>query len=184
MIGAIIQARLRSTRLPGKVMLHWRGKPILQHVIERVRLANCTERIVVTVPYGSPLVSFVKELGALVSEGPEDNLCERYIRAANEHDIKTIVRITADCPMIEPNAIQEAVALHAAVDYVHVGPDGTDVQVFDYSMLVRNQEDRDHVCGYMKNGSYSETMFPFNGHSIDTIDDYIKLCEKEMVMET
>jgi spore coat polysaccharide biosynthesis protein SpsF len=160
-IVAIIQARLTSTRLPKKIMLDICGKPLLCHVIERVKQAKLIESIVLAIPDSSSndeLESFVKPFGWNVFRGSEDDVLSRYYHAAKQSKADIIVRITSDCPLVDPKIIDETINLHIydRNDYTAVGveggfPRGLDVEVFNfkslkiaYSKAVKRSE-REHV---------------------------------------
>src|SRR6516165_2666209 len=99
---AIIQARLGSSRLPGKVLADVAGRPMLARVVERTRRANRVDRVIVatsTSPGDDPLARF----------GDENDVLDRFYRAAREHGADTVVRITADCPLIDSAVIDRVV---------------------------------------------------------------------------
>ncbi|MBI2586662.1 MAG: NTP transferase domain-containing protein [Rhodospirillales bacterium] len=104
--AAIIQARYNSTRLPGKVVLPLAGRPVLAHIVERAWRIPGVDTVAVTVPDGSnqgPLVELVGSLeGVRLSRGPEEDLARRYRIAAGECGATTVVRLWADCPVLDP----------------------------------------------------------------------------------
>lgn len=111
---AIIQGRMGSSRLPGKVLLDIAGKPMLQHVIERTRRARTLDAVVVATssdPSDDPIASFCADMDVPCSRGSLHDVLDRYYQAAKEHNAGGIVRITADCPMIDPDLIDETVKL-------------------------------------------------------------------------
>ena len=102
---AIIQARMSSSRLPGKVLLDIAGQPMLAHVIERTRLAQTVSQVVVATtddPADNPLVEFCARLGCPVYRGSQFDVLDRYFQAARQFQAQVIVRITADCPLLDP----------------------------------------------------------------------------------
>ncbi len=111
---AIIQGRMGSSRLPGKVLLDIAGKPMLQHVIERTRRArNLDQVIVATSTHASdnPIADYCAAMDVPCSRGSLHDVLDRYYQAALSHNAAFLVRITADCPMIDPHLIEKTVQL-------------------------------------------------------------------------
>jgi spore coat polysaccharide biosynthesis protein SpsF len=107
-VVAIIQARMASTRLPGKVLAEIEGEPMLIWVVERARLAqNLTEVVVATTtdPKDDAIFQLCKDRGILVHRGNPVDVLDRYWETANAYGAEIIVRITADCPLIDPGLI-------------------------------------------------------------------------------
>ncbi|MHC4489692.1 MAG: cytidylyltransferase domain-containing protein, partial [Planctomycetota bacterium] len=102
MIGAIVQARLGSTRLPNKSLKNLNGKTVIERVVERLKLAKNLEKIVVTTP-DQEIITLVRKAGAEVNwwRGRRDVLAE-YFAAAMTFNLDTIVRVTGDCPCVDP----------------------------------------------------------------------------------
>lgn len=165
-IVAIIQARMASTRLPGKVMMLLAGKPMIYHVIERVSRVPEIDEVVVatsTQEHESLLVNYVKSIGVPIFRGPEEDVLERYYLAARAYRSDIVVRITADCPLISPRVSSEVVRTFLACrscDYVsntlqRTFPRGLDTEVVRFSALEQayNEADmaseREHVTPYI-----------------------------------
>jgi spore coat polysaccharide biosynthesis protein SpsF len=109
---AIIQARMGSSRLPGKVLLDIVGQPMLRRVIERTRLAQTVGRVIVATtcdPSDDPVADFCEQRGVDCFRGSQFDVLDRYYQAARRFDAETIVRITADCPLIDPQVIDRTV---------------------------------------------------------------------------
>ncbi len=109
---AIIQARIASTRLPNKVLLDIAGQPALAHVVERTRRAKTIDQVVVattTDPSDDPIESFCADRNYLFFRGDQHDVLDRYYRAAQAYGAKVIVRITGDCPLIDPEVIDKTV---------------------------------------------------------------------------
>ena len=166
---AIIQARLTSTRLPRKVLLRIKGKTLLQHTIDRVRQATLVDDVIVAAPHKIPFKN------ATLFIGSEKDVLERYYWCARAYQASIIVRVTADCPMIEPAVIDYAIQyfLIHPFPYITIAPiDGLDIEVFSFEMLelarneVVTQQDKEHVTPYMKR--YTKV-------SIDTKEEYLKV---------
>jgi len=165
-VVAIIQARMGSTRLPSKVMKLITGKPMIELLLDRVRMAQRVTRVVVatsTDPRNAPLVEHVRRLGHACEIGSENDVLERYALAARSHAADVVVRITGDCPLVDPDLVDDAIVrfLDADVDYLcnnhpPTYPDGLDIEVFSAKALYRAQNeatedfDREHVTPYLR----------------------------------
>src|SRR5262245_25397535 len=102
-----------STRLPKKVMLPILGRPLIELLLYRLSQAQRLDQIVLATsehPRNQPLVTHVRALGFPVFEGSEDDVLDRYYRAAKERNSDVIVRITGDCPLIDANLVDELIA--------------------------------------------------------------------------
>ena len=127
-VVAIIQARMGSTRLPGKVLRLLVGKPILWHIISRLRKSKTVDEIVIATSIESgddPIVDFGKDFGVSVFRGPEDNVLKRFCMAAAETNAGIIVRITGDAPLVDPEIVDSMVNMLLAdedVGYATINP--------------------------------------------------------------
>lgn len=168
-VGAVIQARMGSTRLPGKVMLELGDKTVLGHVIERVRQAEKIDKIIIASSDLEADDAIVEEAifnDALVSRGSESDVLSRYYQATLDHDLDHIVRITSDCPLIDPQIVDQLVDFYLNNDYSIVTnagndleertyPRGLDVEVFSFAALEEAHEkaledyQREHVTPYI-----------------------------------
>lgn len=167
-VAAIIQARMGSTRLPGKVLKPIIGAPMLSHVVERTRRAVKVDQVIVATTIrgqDEPIVDLCAAEGWPYFRGSENDLLDRYYRAALHFGTDVIVRITADCPLIDPGIIDKTVAAYLESlprpDYVSTGlphrtyPRGLDTEVFSFAALERAwSEDadpawREHVTPYI-----------------------------------
>lgn len=204
-ILAIIQARLGSTRFPGKVLQPILGRPMLWHIVDRLSHVPSVERIVVAVPDGpkdEPLRRFCKEQGILYFEGSEFDVLDRYYRTAQLYAGDPILRITADCPLVDPGLIQDLHELFRSGKYDHVGvatgagaehlqagrfPDGLDGECFTFAALERtwreatDPRDREHVTRYMWSKRHlfhcadlkAKQPYPDLRLTVDTTDDFL-----------
>ncbi len=164
MIGAIIQARMGSSRLPNKVLLDLAGKPVLEHIIERVKEAEKIEKIIVATSENkqdSQIVDLAKKTGIDHFQGKEEDVLDRFYQTAKFFQLDDIVRITGDCPMIDPEIIDQVIDLYQKeqLDYANNSvpssfPDGLDVEVFSFQALEKAQAEaklssqREHVTMY------------------------------------
>ncbi len=171
MIVAIIQARMGSTRLQGKVLKDIVGKPMLWHLINRLKKSTLIERIVVatsTEDINRPICDLAKNSGVESFMGKEDDVLDRYYQAAKQFHADPIIRITADCPLVDPQVVDKAIQYYLdhkeEFDYVSNAmmptyPDGLDTEVFSFTALkkawdeARRQSEREYVTSYIwKNG--------------------------------
>ena len=117
-VVAVIQARMTSTRLPGKVLMPLAGAPLLTRMIERVRRIRGLDRICVAIPEGAahdPIAELVRGLGDVtLVRGPEDDVLRRTAMAATACRADIVVRLTSDCPMIAPDVFAVVIAMRQA----------------------------------------------------------------------
>jgi len=160
-VVAIVQARMGSERLPGKVLLDVSGKPLLLHCIERISRAKRIDQVVLattTKPEDKALVDLAKSAGIPAYAGSEDDVLRRYREAAEFAKADVIVRITGDCPLIDPELADRVVEawLDSGVDLAsnvveRTYPRGVDTEVFSMDLLryldrfVTKQPEREHV---------------------------------------
>jgi glutamate-1-semialdehyde 2,1-aminomutase/spore coat polysaccharide biosynthesis protein SpsF len=166
-VVAIIQARMGSKRLPKKVLMNIKEKPMLWHVIKRVSSAKLVDEVVIATSRAledSRIEEFAKKNGFNIFRGSEYNCLDRYYKAAKKFSVDTIVRITADCPLICPEVIDKVISEYLKGDYDYVTntlfytyPDGCDVEVFSFKALekawreCKDPVDREHVTSYIRN---------------------------------
>ncbi|OGS47955.1 MAG: hypothetical protein A3K68_07845 [Euryarchaeota archaeon RBG_16_68_13] len=144
---AIVQARMGSTRLPGKVLKDIGGRTMLARVIERTSRSKLIDRIVVattTESVDEPVVAESTNLKVPIFRGSQEDVLDRYYRAAEEQDADPIVRITSDCPLVDPEVIDQVLALYRREmpDYAsnvitRTFPLGLDVEVLSRDALAR-----------------------------------------------
>lgn len=171
---AIIQARMTSTRLPGKVMADLCGEPLLSYMLRRVARSAHLDGIWVattTNPEDDPVAALCKSRGIPVFRGDEADVLGRYTGAAREAEADTIIRLTADCPMIDPAVVDAAIETfrNGGYDYLSNSirlsyPDGLDVEVFTRGALEEADAKadlpfhREHVTPYMRTGIYGDEV--------------------------
>jgi spore coat polysaccharide biosynthesis protein SpsF len=163
---AIIQARMGSTRLPGKVLLPLLGAPMLTRVVRRASRASRLDATIVATTTASSddtIVELAEREGWPVDRGSETDLLDRYAQVARAHGATTIVRITSDCPLIDPDLIDDVVAAldDGDVDYAsnslepRTYPRGLDVEAMTMTALEaawREDHDprsREHATPYI-----------------------------------
>jgi spore coat polysaccharide biosynthesis protein SpsF len=165
-IVAIIQARMGSTRLPGKVLRPVAGQPLLWHVIHRLRKSRLIRDIAIattTSPRDEAIVEFGAAHGVMVVRGPEDDVLARFARAAEQTDADIIVRVSSDAPFLDAGFIDHLVAslIEQGGDYVlmedgapcaHEGVDPLTRRGLDKLILDAGDDPvaREHVTGYFK----------------------------------
>lgn len=167
MIVAIIQARMSSSRLPGKIMLKACGKTILELMIERVQRSRSLDKILVATtinPKDDVIVNLCKDIGVECYRGPEEDVLLRYKLSADAIKADTIVRLCSDCPLIDPAVIDKVVNVYSAGNFDFVNnmsplprtyPDGMLVEVFSKELLDETNREaikpshREHVTFFM-----------------------------------
>ena len=167
MITAIIQARMGATRLPGKVLKVLNNKSLLEFQLERIKLSERIQEIIVATTNESAddeIASLCNRRGIKVFRGSQNDVLSRYYHCAKENNASTIVRLTADCPLIDPKVIDAVIDLYFSkkVDYAantvppetSYWPDGSDVEVFSFQALKKANKEttdisfREHVTFY------------------------------------
>ncbi len=169
MIAAIVQARMGSTRLPRKVLKKVVGKPLLEHIVERLKRSKKLEKIIVattSAPADKPIVEFCERNNIDYFIGSENDVLDRYYQAAKKFRVNPVVRITADCPLIDPVVVDKILDYflrnRGKLDFAsntikRTYPDGLDVEVFSFETLERTWSeakhgfDREHVTPFMCN---------------------------------
>jgi spore coat polysaccharide biosynthesis protein SpsF len=167
-VVAIIQARMGSTRLPGKVLLDLAGEPMLVRDVNRVRRATLLHEVVVATTMESEddaIVSLCASRGWSCSRGSQDDVLDRYYQTAVAYDADVVVRITSDCPLIDPDVVdlvvREFLKRQPGIDYAsnvlphRTYPRGLDTEVMRFDALERawredtNPALREHVTPYI-----------------------------------
>lgn len=197
-IVAIIQARIGSTRLPGKVLLDLAGEPMLVRVVNRCRRAKTVQEVVVattTKQADEAIVKVSAERGWPCFLGRENDVLDRYYWTAIQYQADVIVRITSDCPLIEPEivdrVVQEFLDLQPGVDYAsnvfprRTFPRGLDTEVMRFDVLEQawhkdnNPAWREHVTPYIQrnpdlfhiHGVINKVNYSYMRWTVDTPED-------------
>ncbi len=169
-VVAIIQARMGSSRLPGKSLAEIEGHPMLWHVIQRVQRATLVDRVVVatsTAPGDDAIEKMCRENDVPCYRGSENDVLDRFYAAARAEKSAQVVRITADCPLIDPEVVDRVVCRfqRGGLDYASNAmrttyPDGLDTEVFSFSALERawhevfKSSEREHVTPYLRSEKF------------------------------
>lgn len=142
---ALVQARMGSSRFPNKVMQLVEGEPLIGILLNRLSKSKALSKIILatsTNPNNSALVSYVKSLDYECFQGDEVDVLGRFYAAASYHEADVVVRITGDCPLVDPLIVDQCLDIYmqSNVDYVSNAlrptyPDGLDVEVFSYAAL-------------------------------------------------
>lgn len=170
MIAAVVQARMGSSRFPGKSMADILGRPMLWHVVQRVRRAGLVDKVVVATTAKTAdeeIALFCGREGIACFRGSEEDVLDRFYNAAKWIAADAVVRITADCPLIDPAVIDSVIARfqQGDCDYCcnilrYTYPDGLDTEVFSFAVLeqawreARKLAEREHVTSYFLNGKF------------------------------
>lgn len=170
---AIVQARMGSSRLPGKVMKPVAGLPMIGILLKRLSRAKTIDQILIATSVdirNNALAEHVKSLGYHCIQGSEDDVLQRYLQAAESSEADIIVRITGDCPLVDPALVDKAVSefKNAGVDYYTncnpaTYPDGLDIEVFTASALkqsaalTQSAHDHEHVTPYLRESGLFKT---------------------------
>ena len=167
-IVAIIQARMSSSRLPGKVLMPLVNKPVLAHVIERLSYCNMVEKIVVATTNedsDNPVADYCVSNNIDYYRGSLEDVLDRYYQAAKIYHADPILRITGDCPVIDPVVVDAVITGYLSGEYDCYGlggefPDGLDCTVFSFSAIEKSwkeaklQSEREHVGPYIENNPH------------------------------
>lgn len=197
-VVASIEARMTSTRLPGKVLMPVLGQPILYYLIERLKSISQVDEIVLATTVNSQddaLEDFARSNNIHCYRGSEDDVMLRVIEAVQSINGNTIVEITGDCPILDVDVVSQVISLYQYSDvkyasnaHVRSYPDGMDVQVFSLDSLVQsenmttNKLHREHVSLYIRENpslfpqanllAPHSMHYPKLGLTLDEIDDY------------
>jgi spore coat polysaccharide biosynthesis protein SpsF len=198
-VGCIIQARMGSTRLPGKVMKELQGKSVLYHVIQRVKQSKLIDEIIIATTNhkrDEVIVDEAKANDVNFFRGSEEDVLSRYYYSAVEFGLDAIVRITSDCPLVDPFVIDEVVNFYLNNNYVLVTnggvgendrtyPRGLDTAIFSFDVLKDAHENatqkyqREHVTPYIYE-NFPDEIYRYKNErdlseyrlTLDTPEDY------------
>ncbi len=167
---AIIQARMGSTRLPGKVLKDLCGQSVLAHVVNRVGASALVDEIVVATtddPIDDAIVRAASDLGVAVFRGSESDVLARYFGAAQQHQADVVIRVTSDCPLFDSSVLEKMLSVFfksqnqsISLDYLsntlaRAYPRGLDAEIFTFEALQQAYKnahasyEREHVTPYL-----------------------------------
>jgi spore coat polysaccharide biosynthesis protein SpsF len=189
MVIAIIQARMSSTRLPGKVLMPVLGKPVLHWMLERVSLSKEIDEVILattTSKCDDQIEEFALSVGCHFYRGSEDDVLDRYYQAANSlaESPSAIVRLTGDCPLIDPNIIDNMINNYKENNFDFLSnseplpsswPDGMDVSVISFEALKKAwaesviPSEREHVTFHFWNNPHD-----FKCHRVEHVPSLSK----------
>lgn len=195
---AVVQARMGSSRLPGKVLTDLGGQPVLGLMLERLARAHVDHLVVATsdLPGDDPVAAFAESVGVSVVRGSEADVLGRFLVALDRFPADDVVRLTADCPLIDPVVVDAAIGLHrrTGADYTsntleRTFPDGLDVEVVRADALrvagaeAEIADEREHVTPfvYHRPGRFTLAALETGEHlgherwTLDTADDLERL---------
>lgn len=199
-VDAIVQARFGSTRLPGKILKPLSGKPMLLHVFNRLAQAKLVDKIIIAttiLPEDDAVQIFCEENKILFFRGSSADVLSRYYETAKRFNSNVIIRITADCPLIDPTIIDKMVerfteeTVKEKFEYLsnvspRTFPRGLDTEIFSFASLEKtyheaHQEyEREHVTPYIYQHPeiFSLSNYPnnhdysFHRWTVDTAEDF------------
>ncbi len=193
---AIIQARMGSTRLRGKVLKELCGKKVLEHIVLRVKKSKFIDKVVVATTINKEdddIYKFCQEKNVDCFRGSENNVLERYYKCAKNYNADVIIRITADDPLKDPEVIDRGIQILVENDYDYVSntikptyPEGIDTEIFTFLALEKSymeaslMSEKEHVTPYIWKNSSKFKLYNFEferdlSHlrwTMDTYDDF------------
>ena len=168
MIGCIIQARLGSSRLPGKVLMKLDERhTVLDYVIEQLSFSKLIDKKIIAtteLEQDNVIEQASKNLGLECFRGSSEDVLNRYYKCAKKFNVDNILRITSDCPLIDPEIVDRVIKKYQTKEFDYVSntlirtfPVGTDVEIFSFKLLEKSWEnstlpsEREHVTPYIRN---------------------------------
>ncbi|MEC2077896.1 glycosyltransferase family protein [Metabacillus fastidiosus] len=195
-IVGIVQARMGSTRLHGKVLKKVNGIPLLQYQIQRMMKSKLIDELIIATTdkdIEEPILKLCKDMGILFYRGSEVDVLDRYYHAAKNYYADIVVRMTSDCPLIDPNIIDQVIQYYLDNKYDYVSntqvrtyPRGMDTEVFSMDLLrdahlnAKLEYEREHVTPYfyMNPDKYSIGQLvnrednSYYRLTVDTLEDF------------
>lgn len=180
--AVIMQARKGSSRLPAKVLKDLCGKTVLEHDVERIRQAKKVDDIIIattTKPEDDAIVEVAEKCNAKVFRGSELDVLDRYYQAAKAFDVENVIRITSDCPLVDPFVIDEVIDCYEKGHYDIITnvpnewetmsyPRGLDLEIFPFSWLEKawkeatDPYDREHVSPYIYDNAKTRYYYKYD----------------------
>jgi len=198
-VAAIVQARFGSTRLPGKILKEISHKPMLWHIVNRLSYSKLINKIIIattTLPEDDQVQEFCEMNNFLFYRGSSDDVLSRYYTAADINKADIVVRITSDCPVIDPviidRMLEKFFAENHNLDYLsnvlpRTFPRGLDTEIFSFNALAKahhkatQRYEREHVTPYIYNHPEKFTIknftnekdYSFHRWTVDTQEDLL-----------
>lgn len=200
-IDVIIQARMGSRRLPGKVMKKIEDKVVLDHVIDRVSRAKKIRNVIIctsSLEKDNIIFEHCKGRNIKCFRGSEKNVLNRYYETAKFYGTETIVRLTSDCPLFDPMFIDMMIEKYFELDLEYIGPkyygehqfpDGFNCEIFSFNVLKEaelnaNENEKEHVSTYLIN-KYSSAKYEYDYYyELQNKYDNIKFDELHLSLDT
>lgn len=195
--GIVTQARMTSTRLPGKILLEAGGKTVLEHHVNRLAWSNLPIYVATTINQtDDPVAEAAQSLGVFLFRGDEHNVLQRFFQCAEKYDLDLIIRVTSDCPLIDGNIISEGLNTYLALNDPNIYysncltrtfPRGMDFEIFSFELLrdaflhAFVESDKEHVTPYINQNKgkhtkivnhISENDYSALRWTLDTEDDW------------
>jgi len=187
---AIVQARVNSTRLPSKILLPINGIPLIELLLNRVGKSKLINKVILATSKNSindPLIKISQKLGYNFFKGDEKDVLSRYLSISKKYGAKIIVRITGDCPLVDPAIIDKMIEIYKKNNYDYISntlppsfPDGLDVEVFSRTSLIKVSKisksvfQREHVTPAYQNNNFRTFNYSSNknlSHIRLTVDE-------------
>ena len=165
-LAIFVQARITSKRFPKKIFSEINGKKIIEILIEKLQKIKHVDKIIFLIPNtkkNKDLSRLLEKLDIEVFKGSENNVLERYYLAAKKYNVKNIIRITSDCPLLDIRLSQKVIRKFLSGNYNYVSninpptfPDGMDIEIFKFRSLERawksskTKTEKEHVTGYIR----------------------------------
>lgn len=196
-VVAITQARTGSTRLPNKVLLEVQHKSLLQIHIDRIKQSKLIDDIYIATTIKNSddaIEEIAKKLNVNYYRGSEDDVLDRFYQTIKDIKPDYVVRLTSDCPLIDPQLLDEVIekAISKKYDYYaniieELYPDGQDIEVFTFKALeiawqqAKLQSEREHVTPFIRNNSTSKggAIFTSENHGLDKNYNHVRLTVDE-----
>ena len=165
MLGVIVQARMNSERLPGKVMLEVNGLPIIDYLFSQLKYIDALDKTILATTTNkgdNPLVDYAKSNKINFYRGSEKNVLKRFYQTAKHYNLQHIMRVTGDCPLLDPNICKALIDKHffECADYTSLGAsfaEGSDCELMSFNSLevahynAKLKSEREHVTLYFIN---------------------------------
>lgn len=191
-IDIILQARVGSKRLPKKVLMKLGGNSVLNHIISRIKKISSIRNLIIATSENKSDDEIIKHCKNISNiqffRGSEHDVLDRYYKAALQYGSKNIIRITGDCPMIDPSVVEQVIDLFQTkkLDYVsnslpRTFPDGLDCEIFSFKVLeysffnAKTEFAREHVTAFVRGVSKEKSKRKFKKGNVSFSSDFSKI---------